>query len=83
MPDLLNVSFKAVSAITFGAEAEPLATANAVVADVFSFPVLITKLTLSLLAARSTRRISGYIILHQVMGLSICILKGANNFFVR
>jgi hypothetical protein len=80
MPDLFNVNFKAVWTIPLRAEAEPLTTANAVVTYIFSFPFLVTELTLSLLAARSTGLILGDVILNQVMSLPICILKGTHNF---
>jgi hypothetical protein len=50
MPDLINMSFKAVSVISFGADAETVSTANAVVAHISSFPILITQLAFLLLA---------------------------------
>jgi hypothetical protein len=45
------MSFKAVSAITFVAEAETVSAANAVEAYIFLFALLIAQLAFSLLAA--------------------------------
>ena len=48
------MSFKAVSAVSFVAEAETVSTANAEVAHISSLPILITQLAFSLLAAGTT-----------------------------
>jgi hypothetical protein len=45
------MSFKAVSAITFVAEAETVSAASAVVAYISSFALLVAQLAFSLLAA--------------------------------
>jgi hypothetical protein len=55
MPDLIHMSFKAVSVISFFAEAESVSTANAViVAHIPLFPILITQLVVSLFASGMT-----------------------------
>ena len=81
-PDVFNMSFEAISAITFGTEAEAFSTGDAVVAHVPPFPIFITQLAFSLFAPGSTRRIFCYVILYQVVGSSICILEGASNIFL-
>jgi hypothetical protein len=53
-PHLIHMSFKAVSAISFVAEAATVSTANAEVAHISSLPILITQLAFSLLAAGTT-----------------------------
>ncbi len=75
-PDVFNMSFEAISAITFGTEAEAFSTGDAVVAHIPPFPIFITQ-------PGSTRRIFCYVILYQVVSSSICILEGASNIFLR
>ncbi len=82
MPDVVNMSFEAISAVTFGTEAEAFSTGDAVVAHVPLFPIFITQLAFSLFAPGSTWRIFCYVLLYQVVGSSICILEGVSNIFL-
>ena len=50
----LNMDFKAVSAVTFGAKAKAESASNAVEAHILSFPVFIAQLAFPLLAPGST-----------------------------
>jgi hypothetical protein len=54
MPDLLYMTYKAVSTITFVAKAETISTANTVEASISSPAPLIRQPAFMLLAARTT-----------------------------
>ncbi len=58
-PDVLNMSFESISAISFAAEAETLSAANTVKANISSLTLLKTLLAFSLFAPRMAQWIIG------------------------